>query len=65
MTPEENKNIVSEPQPDYEKAEMDLLRAALNRSYTERFKMMATLMKIGFMMNRAKIIHKDLPAKNE
>ena len=65
MIPEENKNIVSEPQPDYEKAEMDLLRAALNRSYTERFKMMATLMKIGFMMNRAKIVHKDIPAKNE
>ena len=41
---EENKNIVSEPQPDYEKAEMDLLRNALKRSYTERFKMMTTLM---------------------
>jgi hypothetical protein len=31
-----NKNIIQEPQPDYEKAEMDLLRAALKRSYTER-----------------------------
>ena len=58
---EENKNIISEPQPDYEKAEMDLLREGLKRSYTERFKMMTTLMKIGFMLKRAKIIHKDIP----
>ena len=63
--PEKNKNIVSEPQPDYEKAEIDLLRDALRRSYTERFKMMATLMKIGFMMKRAKIVHKDIPTKND
>jgi hypothetical protein len=58
---EENKNIVSEPQPDYEKAEMDLLRDALKRSYTERFKMMTTLMKIGLMFKRATIVHKDIP----
>jgi hypothetical protein len=62
---DENKNILSEPQPDYEKAEIDLLRDALKRNDTERFKMMATLMKIGFMMKRAKIIHKDMPYKNE
>lgn len=61
--PKENKNIASEPQPDYEKAEMDLLRDALKRSYTERFKMMATLMKIGFMMKRAKIASNDDPSK--
>ena len=60
---EENKNIASEPQPDYEKAEMDLLRDGLKRSYTERFKMMTTLMKIGFMLKRAKIVHKDIPSK--
>jgi hypothetical protein len=62
---EENKNIVSEPQPDYGKAEMDLLRDALKRSYTERFKMMTTLMKIGFMFKRATIIHKDIPPITE
>ena len=59
---EENKNIASEPQADYEKAEMDLLRDGLKRSYTERFKMMTTLMKIGFMLKNAKIIHKDIPS---
>ena len=60
---EENKNTASEPQPDYEKAEMDLLRDGLKRSYTERFKMMTTLMKIGFMLKRSKIVHKDIPSK--
>jgi hypothetical protein len=63
--PEENENILSEPQPDYEKAEMDLLRDALKRNDTERFKMMTTLMKIGFMIKRAKIVQKDMPAKND
>jgi len=52
---EKDKNIVSEPQPDYEKAELDLLRDALKRSYTERFKMMTTLMKMNIMLRRAKI----------
>ncbi len=61
----ENNNIVSEPQPDYEKAEMDLLRDGLKRSYTERFKMMTTLMKVGFMLKLAKIVHKDIPPQPE
>lgn len=57
---EQGKNnfIVSEPQPDYEKAELDLLRAALRRSYTERFKMMTTLMKMNIMLKKAKVTHK-------
>ena len=62
---EENKNIASEPLPDYEKAEMDLLRDGLKRSYTERFKMMTTLMKISFMLKRAKITHKHIPPTTE
>lgn len=62
---EENKNIAREPEPDYEKAELDLLRDALKRSYTERFRMMTTLMKIGFMMKQAKITHKEMPPKTE
>ena len=62
---QENKNIALEPKPDYEKAEMDLLRDGLKRSYTERFKMMTTLMKIGFMIKRGKLTHKDIPSKTE
>ena len=54
---EKDKNIVTEPQPDYEKAELDLLRDALKRTYTERFKMMTTLMKMNIMLRRAKITH--------
>jgi hypothetical protein len=58
---EENKNT----QPlkyiptdaDYEKAEMDQLRNALKRTYTERFLVMTRLMKIGIMLRKAKITH--------
>lgn len=50
-----NKNIVNDPQPDYEKAELDLLRDALKRSYTERFLMATTLYKVQLTLNRAQI----------
>lgn len=40
----------------YEKAELDLLRDGLRRSYSERFTMMMTLMKAGIMMSKAKIV---------
>lgn len=43
---------------DYEKAELDLLRAALKRSYTERFLVMTNLMKMNEMFKRAKIVRK-------
>jgi len=56
----EIKNIVSGQDAFYEKAEMDQLRAALKRTYTERFKMMTTLMKMNIMFRRAKITHKPL-----
>lgn len=56
----ENKHIVQEPQPDYEKAELDLLRDALKRSYTERFQMMTLLMKRSIMFKKAKITHKPI-----
>jgi|GEM_PF-6155513 hypothetical protein len=39
----------------YEKAETDLLRAALKRSDKERFLMMTTLMKLNNTIKRAKI----------
>lgn len=55
---EKNKNILREPEPDYEKAEMDLLRDALKRTHTERFLVMTTLMKRGRMLKNAKITQK-------
>lgn len=57
----EEKNILQEPDAAYEKAEMDLLRAGLNRSYTERFEMMTKLMKMNLMFKKAKITHKPYP----
>ncbi len=45
---------------DYEKAEMDSLRNALKRTYTERFLMMTTLMKMNEMFKKAKIIRTSL-----
>ena len=56
----ENKYIAEEPQPDYEKAEMDLLGDALKRFYTERFQMMTLLMKRSIMFKKAKITHKPV-----
>ncbi len=44
--------------PDYEKAELDLLRSALKRSYTERFLVMTSLMKRSLMLKNAKVSHK-------
>lgn len=57
----ESPNILQEPQPDFEKLEMDQLRTALKRSYAERFKMMTSLMKMNRMFSRAKVIHKPFP----
>lgn len=48
-------NIVSEPTADYEKAEIDLLRNAQKHSYTERFLIMTSLMKVDRMFRNAKI----------
>lgn len=40
---------------DYESAELNQLRTALRRSYTERFLMMTRLMKMNEMFKKAKI----------
>ncbi len=47
-------------EPDYEKAEMDLLRAALNKTHEERFRTLMTLMKISNTLKKAIITHKPL-----
>jgi hypothetical protein len=54
----ENKNILEKPTADYEEAEMDSLKLALTRSYTERFLIMTRLMKMDMMFRKAKITHK-------
>ena len=51
------------PFPDFEKAEMDLLRANLRRSYKERFLMATRLYKIQQTMKRAVITHKPFVSK--
>lgn len=63
---EVNKRILSKEELNccYEKAELDLLRDALKLSYSERFTMMMTLMKVGIMMSKAKTIHKPYPSKS-
>jgi hypothetical protein len=56
----ENKHLLKEEDQDalYEKAEMDLLRAGLDRSLKERFLMTTTLYKIQQTLKKAKITHK-------
>ena len=58
----QEQNMVNEPSSDYEKAETDLLRDALKRSYEERFHMMTNLMKRSLMFRNAGIRHKPLPS---
>lgn len=53
-------SFLKEPDAFYEKAATDLLRAALNRTYTERFLMTTRLYKIQQMLKQAKITHKPL-----
>lgn len=52
------QNVANEPQPDYDKAEIDLLRDALKRSFKERFLMTTRLYKIQQTLNKATIIHR-------
>lgn len=48
---------VKEPQPDYEKAELDVIRDSLKRSYDDRFKTMMSLIKVSIMLKNAKVTH--------
>ena len=52
-------------QPDYEKAELDLLKDALKRTHEERFKMMTLLMKRSIMLRNVKVVHKPLSATDK
>jgi len=58
-----NSLPVSQQMPDFEKAEMDLLRKNLRRSYKERFLMATRLYKIQQTMKKAVITHKPFVRK--
>lgn len=49
--------------PDFEKAEIDLLRESLRSSYKERFLMATRLYKIQLTMKKAVITHKTFVSK--
>lgn len=49
--------------PDFEKAELDLLKENLSRSYKERFLMATRLYKIQQTMKKAVITHKPYISK--
>ena len=53
----------SQQMPDFEKAELDLLRENLRRSYKERFLMATRLYKIQQTMRKAIITHKPFVSK--
>jgi len=59
----DNNQQSSDPVPDFEKAELDLLRESLRRSYKERFLMATRLYKIQQTMKKAVITHKPFVSK--
>ena len=61
--PPTKKNEEEQRNADFEKAEMDLLREALKRSYKERFLMATRLYKIQQTMQKAVITHKPFTDK--
>ena len=54
----DNDQQVSAQTPDFEKAEMDLLRESLRLSYKERFLRATRLYKIQQTLKRAVVTHK-------
>ena len=50
--------LVSESEANYQRAEMDLLKDSLSRTYTERFLFATRLYKIQQTLNKAKVTHK-------
>ena len=61
--PQTKKDEEEQSNADFEKAEMDLLREALKRSYKERFLMATRLYKIQQTMQKAMITHKPFTNK--
>ena len=60
---QDNSLPVSQQTPDFEKAELDLLRENLRRSYKERFLVATRLYKIQQTMQKAIIMHKPFVSK--
>lgn len=61
--PQTKTNEDEQRNADVEKAEIDLLRKALKRSYKERFLMATRLYKIQQAMQKAVITHKPFTGK--
>jgi hypothetical protein len=61
--PSDNNPTTSQLTSDFEKAELDLLRESLRRSYKERFLMATRLYKIQQTMKKAVIAHKPFLGK--
>jgi len=59
----DKNQLASEHSPDFEKAEIDLLRESLRRSYKERFLMTTRLYKVQQTMKKAVITHKPFISK--
>jgi hypothetical protein len=59
----DKNQLASEHSPDFEKAEIDLLRESLRRSYKERFLMATRLYKVQQTMKKAVITHKPFISK--
>lgn len=62
-TPNDKDHIFQSQLPDFEKAELDLLKENLSRSYKERFLMTTRLYKIQQTMKKAVITHKPFISK--
>jgi hypothetical protein len=56
-------SIIDKQKQVFDKAELDLLKEGLKRSYKERFEMATRLYKIQQTMNKATITHKPFITK--
>ncbi len=57
-------SFLRDPDSFYEKAEMDQLREALQRTDKERFLMMTRLMRLNLMLSNARITYKPFTLSN-